>query len=145
MILYKIRKFAEQQAARPISFRSSDKSSDVQAMVPKNSHSFSNLELHEDGSKYSSFWNSKIVCFTRSGRKWSIERDEFIAWYANHLEADKHVSPKERAEELFNSFDLNHSGEVTIGMFKQKMDNFKFGFTIDDLERSRTSWIEIDE
>ena len=63
----------------------------------------------------------------------TIEPDEFIVWYANQLEADKHVSPKERAEELFSSFDLNYSGEITIGMFEQIMDSFKFGFTIDEI------------
>lgn len=160
LILYKMRKFAEQQGARPTSLQLNIKVSDVQTLMLRESHSFSNLELHEVGKTFDAIDSDgsgeidreemrqvllrmganippsgidRLFALLDQDGSGTIERDEFICWYANHLEADKHVTPKERAEELFNSFDLNHSGEITIGMFKKKMDNFKFGFTIDEI------------
>ena len=129
-------------------------------MSEQNSRSFSNLELHQVGKTFDAIDSDgsgeidreemrqvllrmganippsgidRLFALLDRDGSGTIERDEFIAWYADHLESNKHISPKERAEELFNSFDLNHSGEITIGMFKHKMDSFKFGFTIDEI------------
>jgi Ca2+-binding EF-hand superfamily protein len=182
LILYKIRKFAEMQASGPTVHErrgSHINPRDVHAMMARNTRSFTNLELHEVGKTFDAIdgdGNGEIdreemsEVMLRMGANippegldqlfslldkdcnGSIERDEFIAWYADHMEADKDISPKERAHELFNSFDLNHCGEITIGMFKRKLDNFKFGFNIDEigaianeLDRDRSGTISLHE
>lgn len=180
LILYKIRKFAETQASRPTIKRQSHiKPHDVKAMMARNTRSFTNLELHEVGKTFdaidgdgsgeidrkemrqvmlrmganvSTAGLDRLFSLLDTDNSGTIERDEFIAWYADHLESDNHISPTERAHELFNSFSLNHSGEITIGMFKRKLDNFKFGFSIDEigaianeLDRDRSGTISLHE
>eukprot|EP00980_Cylindrotheca_fusiformis_P020327 scaffold7344_cov145-Cylindrotheca_fusiformis.AAC.25 len=180
LVLYKIRKFAEAQATHPDVKREPHVTpSEVHAMMDRNTHSFTNLELHEVGKTFDAIDDdgsgeidreemrqvmlrmganistdglNRLFSLLDTDNSGTIERDEFIAWYADHMESDKHISPTERAHELFNTFNLNHVGEITIGMFKRKLDNFKFGFTIDEigaianeLDRDRSGTISLHE
>lgn len=62
----------------------------------------------------------------------TVTRDEFIHWYQYHSEHD-HISLSERAEDLFEMFDENHSGEITLGELKARLDSLNMGFTTDEI------------
>mmetsp|Transcript_1560 Transcript_1560/g.2113 ORF Transcript_1560/g.2113 Transcript_1560/m.2113 type:complete len:654 (-) Transcript_1560:321-2282(-) len=62
----------------------------------------------------------------------NIEKDEFIKWYKKYMVTDD-LSIQERAHSLFEMFDQNGSGTITIGEFKETLDAFNLGFSIDEV------------
>ena len=62
-----------------------------------------------------------------------VWRDEFIEFYSECVVADDSVSPKEQARRLFDIFDADGSGEITASEFKETLEAFKLGFTLEDM------------
>ena len=61
-----------------------------------------------------------------------VTKQEFLRWYATQSEADN-MTLRERAKDLFGMFDRDHSGEITIGEFKAKLDALQMGFSVDEI------------
>jgi len=61
-----------------------------------------------------------------------VSKEEFINWYAEHANDDD-LSEEERAHFLFQMFDRDNSGEITIAEFKHKLDALNMGFTVDEV------------
>jgi len=61
-----------------------------------------------------------------------VTKQEFLDWYKAHSAADS-MSLHERAKDLFEMFDDDHSGELTIGELKSKIDALGMGFTVDEI------------
>jgi Ca2+-binding EF-hand superfamily protein len=64
-----------------------------------------------------------------------ISKDEFVAFYSTNvvLEVDNHHGLHDLAKHMFEQFDQDGSGEITMGEFKQVVDAFNVGFTIDEI------------
>ena len=62
-----------------------------------------------------------------------VSKEEFINWYAEHANDDD-LSEEERARFLFQMFDRDNSGEITIVEFKNKLDALNVGFTVDEAD-----------
>jgi Ca2+-binding EF-hand superfamily protein len=63
-----------------------------------------------------------------------ISKDEFLAFYSANiiLEVDHH-GLHELAREMFQQFDQDNSGEITLGEFKEVLEAFNVGFTVDEI------------
>ena len=176
IILYKIRKFAEKQCSAPslIQRNDADRRVSFETKCP-----FARLEIHQVGKAFDAIDTDgsgeidrdemsqlllrmgacvsedsldRMFQLLDADGNGSIERNEFISWYVNNAEEDDKISPKQRARELFETFDLNKSGEITIGQFKRKLDSLNFGFGIDEigaianeLDRDRSGAISLTE
>lgn len=127
--------------------------------MTSNRSSFSQLEMTEVGHTFDAFDTDKSgtiskdefhSLLTRLGAKiedhkfdqlvqsldedgdGSVTRDEFINWYQYQSEHDG-ISLEERADDLFEMFDENESGEITLGEFKRRLDTLNMGFTTDEI------------
>jgi Ca2+-binding EF-hand superfamily protein len=63
-----------------------------------------------------------------------ISKEEFTSFYSANIcfEHDHHGLHK-LAHDIFQQFDLDQSGEITVGEFKTVMDAFHVGFTVDEI------------
>lgn len=61
-----------------------------------------------------------------------VTKEEFLTWYFAHSAADE-MSLEERAKDLFEMFDDDKSGELSIGELKSKIDALDMGFTVDEI------------
>lgn len=129
------------------------------SLMTPNRTSFSELEKAEVGHTFDAFDSDKSGSITkrefhellaRLGAKMEdhqfdllvksldtdgdgyVTRDEFISWYQYQSEHDD-ITLHERAEDLFDMFDENKSGEITLGEFKTKLDALNMGFTTDEI------------
>ena len=80
-----------------------------------------------------------------------VTKEEFLAWYGSHSTADE-MTIHERAKDLFEMFDDDHSGELSIGELKSKIDALGMGFTVDEvgaivneLDRDRSGTVSEEE
>mmetsp|Transcript_11556 Transcript_11556/g.27977 ORF Transcript_11556/g.27977 Transcript_11556/m.27977 type:complete len:368 (+) Transcript_11556:1423-2526(+) len=80
-----------------------------------------------------------------------VTKEEFLDWYGAHSAADS-MSLEERAKDLFEMFDDDHSGELSIGELKSKIDALGMGFTVDEigaivneLDRDRSGTVSEEE
>jgi len=62
----------------------------------------------------------------------TISKDEFIQWYSEQLNQNE-LDPAEMASSMFRMFDTDGSGSLTIAEFKEALDAFKVGLTVDDV------------
>ena len=65
-------------------------------------------------------------------RSGGVSKDEFLQWYAENANED-HLSQDDFAKFLFDLFDDNKSGEITIGEFLKKLYALNTKFTVDDV------------
>jgi len=93
----------------------------------------------------------RIVSVLDSDQNGEVTREEFLDWYAQSIGQD-HLTPHERAKDLFHIFDQNDSGEITIGEFKSKLDALQMGLTVDEigaivneLDRDRNGAVSLEE
>ena len=76
----------------------------------------------------------KIMLTLDEDQSGSIEKNEFIAFYARNIIADNDDrSLKERAHDMFHLFDKSGDGEITIEEFKHTLDALNFSFTVDEV------------
>jgi hypothetical protein len=73
----------------------------------------------------------KVVDTSNDG---NITKDEFMAFYAANVvvKADEH-SLHHLAQDMFQQFDSDKSGEITLGEFKAVLEAFNVGFTVDEI------------
>jgi len=62
----------------------------------------------------------------------TISKSEFIQWYSEQLQQNE-LNPHEMASSMFRMFDKDGSGSLTIAEFKESLDAFKVGLSIDDV------------
>jgi len=61
-----------------------------------------------------------------------ITRDEFVNWYTSMIGSS--MSLDTLARQMFDAFDVDNSGEVTLGEFKERLDMLSGnGFTLDEI------------
>jgi len=73
-----------------------------------------------------------IVNVLDSNRDGNITKDEFITFYSANIsfvDTDIHVL----ARRMFKQFDQDKNGEVTLGEFKEILDKFNVGYTVDEI------------
>jgi Ca2+-binding EF-hand superfamily protein len=80
-----------------------------------------------------------------------VAREEFLQWYSDQMLLE-HSPPREQAEKLFELFDRDSNGEITIGEFKNKLDALHLDFTVDDigaivneLDKDRSGSVSVEE
>ena len=80
-----------------------------------------------------------------------VTKTEFINWYQYYAEKDE-LTIQERAEDLFEMFDTNRSGEITLGEFKSRIDALNMDFSMDEigailhvLDRDRNGSVSLEE
>ncbi len=61
-----------------------------------------------------------------------ISKEEFIQWYSDQLQKNK-LDPHEMAKSMFSMFDKDGSGSITIAEFKEALDAFNVGLSVDDV------------
>ena len=61
-----------------------------------------------------------------------ISKEEFIQWYSDQLEKNE-LNPDEMAKSMFSMFDADGSGSITIEEFKEALDAFDVGLSLDDV------------
>ncbi|GMH60646.1 hypothetical protein TL16_g03094 [Triparma laevis f. inornata] len=61
-----------------------------------------------------------------------ISKEEFIQWYSEQLEKNE-LDPEEMAKSMFCMFDADGSGSITIAEFKEALDAFDVGLSLDDI------------
>ena len=61
-----------------------------------------------------------------------ISKEEFIQWYSEQLEKNE-LDPEEMAKSMFSMFDADGSGSITIAEFKEALDAFNVGLSLDDI------------
>jgi len=73
----------------------------------------------------------KVVDTSNDG---NVTKDEFLAFYAANVavKADEH-SLHHLAHDMFQQFDTDKSGEITLGEFKDVLEAFNVGFTVDEI------------
>ena len=77
---------------------------------------------------------SKIMKTLDEDQSGSIEKNEFIAFYARNIIADNdNRSLKERANDMFHLFDKSGDNEITIEEFKHTLDALNFSFSVDEV------------
>jgi Ca2+-binding EF-hand superfamily protein len=74
-----------------------------------------------------------------------------LQWYTEQI-LSEHSSPHEQAKKLFELFDDDSNGEITIGEFKDKLDALNLDFSIDDvgaivneLDKDRSGSVSLEE
>jgi Ca2+-binding EF-hand superfamily protein len=80
-----------------------------------------------------------------------VAREEFLQWYSDQMLLED-STPSEQAKKLFELFDRDSNGEITIGEFKNKLDALHLDFTVDDigaivneLDRDRSGSVSLEE
>jgi Ca2+-binding EF-hand superfamily protein len=75
-----------------------------------------------------------IVQLLDENQDGQISKEEFISFYSANIcfEHDHHGLHK-LAHDIFQQFDQDQSGEITLGEFKAVMDAFNVGFTVDEM------------
>jgi Ca2+-binding EF-hand superfamily protein len=80
-----------------------------------------------------------------------VAREEFLQWYADQILSDV-SSPSEQAKKLFELFDHDLNGEITIGEFENKLDALHLDFSVFDigdivheLDRDHSGTISVEE
>jgi len=74
---------------------------------------------------------SIINTLSKNGNGEVLE-EEFLQWYADYM-FDDSVTLPQRAQFLFDIFDKDQNGHITIGEFKEQLDSMSIGFTIDEI------------
>jgi Ca2+-binding EF-hand superfamily protein len=65
-----------------------------------------------------------------------VAKDEFISFYSTHVLSSVGVddhSLHELAHNWYHRFDRDHNGQITLGEFKDVMDAFNVGFTMNEI------------
>ena len=81
----------------------------------------------------------------------SISREEFLSWYSNFV--SERLSVEDLAHEIFDTFDDNKNGQLTIGEFKEKFDvasnnAFTFdeiGAVVHEVDRDHSGTVSFEE
>ncbi|CAB9510770.1 Troponin C, isoform 1 [Seminavis robusta] len=64
----------------------------------------------------------------------SICRYEFTQFYKNYVRVElDHEELKQLAKDMFHLIDADGNGQITLGEFKDVVDHFNVGFTVDDI------------
>jgi len=81
-----------------------------------------------------------------------VSREEFLDWQLEQMEQSKTVSPEKMAEDLFDMFDDDNSGSLTVTEFREKMEANQVGLSdddifalIDELDENRDGTIDREE
>jgi len=61
-----------------------------------------------------------------------ISKEEFIQWYSEQLQKNE-LDPREMAKSMFGMFDKDGNGSITIAEFKEALDAFNVGLSMDDV------------
>lgn len=80
-----------------------------------------------------------------------VTKEEFCDWYQFYANSEK-MTLEERAKDLFEMFDPQGLGEITLGQFKSRIDALNMGFSIDEigsilneLDRDRSGSVSLEE
>mmetsp|Transcript_51930 Transcript_51930/g.155858 ORF Transcript_51930/g.155858 Transcript_51930/m.155858 type:complete len:681 (-) Transcript_51930:308-2350(-) len=60
-------------------------------------------------------------------------KDEFISWYADQVAGDDNLTLEEQVHIIFEMFDEDGTGEISIAEFHDTLDAFNVDFTIDEI------------
>jgi len=82
-----------------------------------------------------------------------VSREVFFKWYEASFGDGRHEDdPQTQARELFDLFDVDECGEITVGEFKNKLEALNISFTasqigriINELDRDRNGSISLGE
>jgi len=139
LVLEKMHRFAQSGAQEPAA--SSHEIDDIEieqigktydALDSNSDGTVTKVELEELMSKLGATLGSNLTSTLDTDGDGNIARDEFINWYKKYMVTDD-LTLEERAHSLFQMFDENGSGTITIGEFKQTLDAFNVGFSIDEV------------
>jgi len=61
-----------------------------------------------------------------------VSKEEFLQWYADNMVNDS-LTTHQRAHFLFELFDKDRSGIITIGEFKEQIDAMSIAFSVDEI------------
>lgn len=78
-------------------------------------------------------FGANMVAAMDSDSDGSITKEEFILWNLERMMYEEEVTPKARARNLFDMFDINKDGEIGLAEFQAALDAFNMGFTIDEI------------
>ena len=84
----------------------------------------------------------------------SITKDEFINFFKHYIFPkidDENDNIEGSAKDMFELFDIDKSGDITLGEFKEVIDNFNVGFTVDEIgclvngtyDKNVVCWIDL--
>ena len=75
-----------------------------------------------------------IVSLLDTDKDGSISRNEFLVFYKEHMCFDLgHDGLHDLAKHLFEQIDGDGSGEITLSEFKNVVDSFNVGFSVDEI------------
>ena len=84
------------------------------------------------GANFSDEELRTLVVALDTDKTGGVDRDEFLQWYADSS-LDDDITVDEFSQFMFDVFDSNGSGELTIGEFKQKLDHVSTRFSVDEI------------
>jgi Ca2+-binding EF-hand superfamily protein len=61
-----------------------------------------------------------------------VSKEEFLQWYADHM-VNCSLTTHQRAQFLFELFDKDKNGFISIGEFIDQLDRMSLGFTVDEI------------
>jgi calcium-dependent protein kinase len=61
-----------------------------------------------------------------------VSKEEFIQWYAECCHKDD-MSEDDLAKFMFQVFDMDNSGEISVGEFKKRLESRNTRFTVDEV------------
>ncbi|KAL3940097.1 MAG: hypothetical protein SGARI_001123 [Bacillariaceae sp.] len=79
---------------------------------------------------------SSIVTLLDTDLDGGVSKQEFVNFYKCHVLAhmmNEKVDLHEMAHEMFEMFDVDHSNDISLSEFKDIIDNFRVGFTVDEI------------
>jgi Ca2+-binding EF-hand superfamily protein len=79
---------------------------------------------------------ARIVTLLDTDNDDSVSKQEFVDFYKSHVLAhmmNEDVDLHEMAHDMFELFDVDHSHDISLGELKDIIDNFRVGFTVDEI------------
>ena len=150
LIIYRLRRFAFEAQADPKKISQGDQNHYTKKLDP--------LEILEVSQTFKSFsHDSEVVdmkqfeqLMTTLGGEVSKEalanmvssldadndgevtKEEFLQWYSDNMFREDSRTMREAPRVLFQLFDQDKNGELTISQFKTKLDALQVGFSVDE-------------
>jgi len=88
--------------------------------------------LQSSGMKMSNDEFENIVAVLDVDGDGEISKQEFLQWYTDNM-VHNDLSSDERAKFLFDIFDTDKSGYITVNEFKHQIDAMNIGFSVQDV------------
>mmetsp|Transcript_5509 Transcript_5509/g.7576 ORF Transcript_5509/g.7576 Transcript_5509/m.7576 type:complete len:807 (-) Transcript_5509:445-2865(-) len=63
----------------------------------------------------------------------TVSKEEFIIWHVDQMNHPVDMDPETVARELFKTFDDDDSGSISVGEFKDVLDRFEVGLSVDEV------------